>query len=62
MAISGVQRSGHARGQLHDCMPPPKLSGTQECDKNRNLKYVKASVEKKFRKIKLKYFKEYFLF
>ena len=26
---------------------PPKLSSTQECDKNRHLKYVKASVEKK---------------
>ena len=40
--------------------PPPKLSSTQECDKDRRLKYIKASVEKKFQKIKLKYFKEYF--
>ena len=57
---SGVQRSGNARGQLLNCMPPPKLSSTQDCDKDRHLKYVKASVEKKFRKIQLKYFKEYF--
>ena len=48
---SGVQRSGDARSQLLDCMPPPKLSSTQECDKDRHLKYVKASVEKKISKI-----------
>ena len=30
--------------------PPPKLSSTQECDKDRHLKYVKASVEKKVSK------------
>ena len=40
--------------------PPPKLSSTQECDKDRHLKYIKASVEKKIQKINLKYFKEYF--
>ena len=46
-SYSGVQRSGDAQGQLLDCMHPPKLSSTQECDKDRHLKYVKASVEKK---------------
>ena len=30
--------------------PPPKLSSTQECDKDRPLKYVKATVEKKISK------------
>ena len=50
MTPSGVQRSGDARGELLDCMPPPKLSSTQECDKDRRLKYVKASVEKKISK------------
>ena len=42
--------------------PPPKLSSTQECDEDRHLKYVKLGVEKKFRKIKLKYSKEYIFF
>ena len=42
--------------------PPPELSSTKECDKEKHLKYVKASVEKKFQNIKRKYFKEYFLF
>ena len=46
MMDSGVQRFGESRGQQLDCMPPPKLSSTQECDKDRHLKYVKASVEK----------------
>ena len=55
-----MQRSGDSRGQLLDCMPPSKLSSTQECDKDRHLKYIKASVEKKISKIKLKYFKKYF--
>ena len=45
-----MQRSGNAPGQLLDCMPPRKLSNTQECDKDRHLKYVKASVEKKISK------------
>ena len=56
-----MQRSGDDRGQQLDCMPPPKLSSTQECDKDRHLKYVKASVEKKISKIKLKYFRVYFV-
>ena len=29
---------------------------------DRHLNYVEANIEKKIRKIKLKYFKEYFLF
>ena len=45
-----MQRPGDAGGQLLDCMPPPKLSSTQECDKDRQLKYVKASVERKILK------------
>ena len=57
-----MQRFGGDRGQQLDCMPPLKLSSTQQCDKDRHLKYVKASVEKKISKIKLKYFKEYILF
>ena len=40
--------------------PPPKLSSTQECENDRYLKYVKASVEKKISESKPKYFKEYF--
>ena len=58
--VSGVQRSGDARGQLLDCMLPPKLSSTQECDKDRHLKYVKSSVEKKFLKNKTKLFQRVF--
>ena len=58
---SGVQRSGDVQGQLLDCMPRRKLSSTQECDKGRHLKYIKASVEKKISKHQTKYFKEYFL-
>ena len=42
--------------------PPLTLSSTQECDKERHLKYVKATAEKKhFEKLN-KYFKEYILF
>ena len=47
---SNVQRSDDAQSQLLDCMPPSKLSSTQEGDKNRQLKCVKASVEKKIKK------------
>ena len=57
---SGVQISGDARGQQLDYMPPFKLSITQECDKDRHLKYIKASVEIKISK-NLKYFKGYIL-
>ena len=45
-----MQRSGDARGQLLDCMPSSKLSSPQECDIDKHLKYVKASVEKKISK------------
>ena len=48
--VSGVQRAGDVRVQLLDCMSPPKLSITQECDKDRHLKYLKTSVEKKILK------------
>ena len=42
--------------------PPAKLSSTQECDKDRLLKYVKASVEKKISKNLTKYFQSIFCF
>ena len=46
--IQWRQRSGDARGQLFDCMPSPKPSSTQECDKDRHLKNVKLILRKKF--------------
>ena len=58
---SGVQRSGDAWGQQLDCMLPPKLSSTQECDKHRHFKYAKASVEKIISKNQTKYFRVYFV-
>ena len=42
--------------------PPLKLSSTQECDKDRQLKHVKLVLRKKFPKIKLKHFKSIFCF
>lgn len=49
-----MQKPGNVRGQLLECMTPlPKISSTQEYEKDMHLKYVKANVKKESPKLSL---------